>query len=63
MVRPRKSFGAENAERFNGKMGGNFRDDRRQQKDGKEEREGAAPRERNARAYDSVPREERRSRR
>lgn len=28
-VKPRKSFGAEGAERFHGKMGGNFRDDRR----------------------------------
>ncbi|ODA77831.1 hypothetical protein RJ55_06433 [Drechmeria coniospora] len=32
-VKPRKSFGTDGAERFHGKMGGNFRDDRRSQKD------------------------------
>lgn len=32
-VKPRKSFGAEGAERFHGKMGGNFRDERRPTRD------------------------------
>ena len=32
-VKPRKSFGAEGAERFHGRMGGNFRDDKRPSRD------------------------------
>lgn len=32
-VKPRKSFGAEGAERFQGRMGGNFRDDKRTPRD------------------------------
>lgn len=58
MVKPRKSFGAEGAERFHGKMGGNFRDEKRPVREsGKEEREAAATRERPGRAFDAVPRD------
>lgn len=32
-VKPRKSFGAEGAERFHGRMGGNFRDEKRPSRD------------------------------
>ncbi|KAG6032574.1 hypothetical protein E4U41_007207 [Claviceps citrina] len=56
MVKPRKSFGAEGAERFHGKMGGNFRDDKKPARDGnKDERE--APRERPGRAFDVLTRD------
>ena len=47
-VKPRKSFGHEGAERFHGKMGGNFRDDKRPVRD-KDERP--------ARPLDGVSRE------
>lgn len=40
-VKPRKSFGADGAERFHGRMGGNFRDERRQPRD-KDDRPGRA---------------------
>lgn len=56
MVKPRKSFGTEGAERFHGKMGGNFREDRRPPREGnKDDRDGA--RERPGRAFDSFTRE------
>ncbi|KAG6300419.1 hypothetical protein E4U09_006891 [Claviceps aff. purpurea] len=55
-VKPRKSFGAEGAERFHGKMGGNFRDEKNGSKDGnKEERE--AVRERPGRAIEILMRD------
>ncbi|CAI6090905.1 unnamed protein product [Clonostachys chloroleuca] len=47
-VKPRKSFGAENAERFQGRMGGNFRDEKIQSKD---------PNGRTARPFDAFSRE------
>ena len=53
-VKPRKSFGHEGAERFHGRMGGNFRDDRRQPRE-RDDRE--APRERTLRPFDSFTRE------
>ncbi|KAH7134242.1 hypothetical protein EDB81DRAFT_94363 [Dactylonectria macrodidyma] len=52
-VKPRKSFGHEGAERFHGRMGGNFRDDRRQPR----ERDGEAPRDRPARNFDNFTRD------
>ncbi|KAF5722782.1 hypothetical protein FMUND_2431 [Fusarium mundagurra] len=51
-VKPRKSFGHEGAERFHGRMGGNFRDDKRQPK----EREDAA-RDRPSRSFDTFARD------
>ncbi|EQL02958.1 hypothetical protein OCS_01319 [Ophiocordyceps sinensis CO18] len=53
-VKPRKSFGTEGAERFHGKMGGNFRDERRPAKD-KDERD--ATRDRPARSFDTFVRD------
>lgn len=53
-VKPRKSFGNEGAERFHGRMGGNFRDDKRQPKD-REERE--TTRERPARNFETFTRD------
>lgn len=53
-VKPRKSFGAEGAERFHGKMGGNFRDERRPARD-RDERDAA--RDRPARAFDTFVRD------
>lgn len=44
MVKPRKSFGAEGAERFHGKMGGNFRDEKKPTIREKDEREPARDR-------------------
>ncbi|KAG5948336.1 hypothetical protein E4U53_006318 [Claviceps sorghi] len=56
MVKPRKSFGAEGAERFHGKMGGNFRDEKRSTRDSnKDERESA--RERPGRVLDILTRD------
>ncbi|KAH6995704.1 hypothetical protein BKA56DRAFT_139714 [Ilyonectria sp. MPI-CAGE-AT-0026] len=52
-VKPRKSFGHEGAERFHGRMGGNFRDERRQPR----EREPEAPRDRPARNFDNFTRD------
>ncbi|CAM1511787.1 Fc.00g093000.m01.CDS01 [Cosmosporella sp. VM-42] len=54
-VKPRKSFGHEGAERFHGRMGGNFRDERRQPKE-REERETTS-RDRPLRNFDSFSRE------
>ncbi|KAK5988171.1 hypothetical protein PT974_12311 [Cladobotryum mycophilum] len=54
MVKPRKSFGAEGAERFHGRMGGNFRDEKKPLKD-KDERE--ATRDRPTRAFDGFIRD------
>lgn len=48
-VKPRKSFGHEGAERFHGKMGGNFREEKRQPR---EDRDPA--RERPPRNFDSL---------
>ncbi|PHH86153.1 hypothetical protein CDD83_10653 [Cordyceps sp. RAO-2017] len=53
-VKPRKSFGTEGAERFHGKMGGNFRDDRRSTKD-RDDRD--ATRDRTARPFDGFVRD------
>ncbi|KAF7553438.1 hypothetical protein G7046_g7101 [Stylonectria norvegica] len=53
-VKPRKSFGPEGAERFHGRMGGNFRDERRQPKE-RDDRE--APRDRPTRTFDTFTRE------
>ncbi|RCI16305.1 hypothetical protein L249_2826 [Ophiocordyceps polyrhachis-furcata BCC 54312] len=53
-VKPRKSFGAEGAERFHGKMGGNFRDDRRAIRD-RDDRDGT--RDRPTRPYDTFVRD------
>ncbi|KJK78435.1 hypothetical protein H634G_06133 [Metarhizium anisopliae BRIP 53293] len=58
MVKPRKSFGAEGAERFHGKMGGNFREERRPTRDtisNKDDRENG--RERPARPFDGFTRD------
>lgn len=60
MVKPRKSFGAEGAERFHGKMGGNFRDERRPARDptnnsSKDDRETV--RDRPGRAFDTFTRD------
>ncbi|KAG6016252.1 hypothetical protein E4U54_001891 [Claviceps lovelessii] len=56
MVKPRKSFGAEGAERFHGKMGGNFRDEKRPARDSnKDERESA--RDRPGRVFDILTRD------
>lgn len=52
-VKPRKSFGHEGAERFHGRMGGNFRDDRRQPRD----RDDAVTRDRPARPFDTFSRD------
>ncbi|KAK7398138.1 hypothetical protein QQX98_012480 [Neonectria punicea] len=54
-VKPRKSFGHEGAERFHGRMGGNFRDDKRPPREQRDERE--APRDRPARNFDNFTRE------
>ncbi|KAJ6445030.1 kinase-like domain-containing protein [Purpureocillium lavendulum] len=53
-VKPRKSFGAEGAERFHGKMGGNYRDEKRPPRD-RDDREPT--RDRPTRAFDSFVRE------
>ncbi|KAI9158191.1 hypothetical protein HJFPF1_06182 [Paramyrothecium foliicola] len=53
-VKPRKSFGHEGAERFHGKMGGNFRDERRPIRD---RDNGDAPRDRTSRTFDSAGRD------
>ncbi|UNI16889.1 hypothetical protein JDV02_003280 [Purpureocillium takamizusanense] len=53
-VKPRKSFGAEGAERFHGKMGGNYRDEKRPQRD-RDDREPT--RDRPTRAFDSFTRD------
>lgn len=53
MVKPRKSFGTEGAERFHGKMGGNFRDERRPTRE-RDDRD--ATRDRQARPFDSFVR-------
>jgi hypothetical protein len=53
-VKPRKSFGHEGAERFHGKMGGNFRDDRRPVRD---RDSGDATRDRTTRTYDGLGRD------
>ncbi|KAF5657936.1 hypothetical protein FHETE_10129, partial [Fusarium heterosporum] len=53
-VKPRKSFGHEGAERFSGRMGGNFRDDKRQPRE-RDEREPA--RDRPARNLDALSRD------
>ncbi|RSL71809.1 hypothetical protein CEP54_001117 [Fusarium duplospermum] len=53
-VKPRKSFGHEGAERFHGRMGGNFRDGGRQPRD-RDDRE--ATRDRPARNFDSFSRD------
>ncbi|KAM0247945.1 hypothetical protein ACHAP5_003729 [Fusarium lateritium] len=53
-VKPRKSFGHEGAERFHGRMGGNFRDEKRQPRE-RDERE--APRDRPARNLDALARD------
>ncbi|OAA48473.1 hypothetical protein NOR_01723 [Metarhizium rileyi] len=59
MVKPRKSFGAEGAERFHGKMGGNYREERRPARDSttnsKDDRDNA--RERPGRAFDAFSRD------
>ncbi|QPC72800.1 hypothetical protein HYE68_003552 [Fusarium pseudograminearum] len=53
-VKPRKSFGHEGAERFHGRMGGNFRDEKRQPKD-REDRD--AIRDRPVRTFDGFARD------
>ncbi|KAK3179490.1 hypothetical protein K4F52_009062 [Lecanicillium sp. MT-2017a] len=53
-VKPRKSFGAEGAERFAGKMGGNFRDEKRAPRD-KDDREPT--RDRQTRGFDGFSRD------
>ncbi|RDA94716.1 hypothetical protein CP533_6770 [Ophiocordyceps camponoti-saundersi (nom. inval.)] len=53
-VKPRKSFGAEGAERFHGKMGGNFRDERRSVRD-RDDRD--TTRDRPTRPYDTFVRD------
>ncbi|KAM5347896.1 hypothetical protein ACJ41O_007720 [Fusarium nematophilum] len=53
-VKPRKSFGHEGAERFHGRMGGNFRDDRRPARD-RDDRD--AQRDRPTRNFDSFTRD------
>lgn len=53
-VKPRKSFGHEGAERFHGRMGGNFRDERRQPRE-REDRE--TPQTRTLRPFDPFSRE------
>ncbi|KAF7531289.1 hypothetical protein G7Z17_g13735 [Cylindrodendrum hubeiense] len=53
-VKPRKSFGHEGAERFHGRMGGNFREERRQPKEREPE---AAPRDRPTRNFDNFTRD------
>ncbi|KHN98971.1 uncharacterized protein MAM_03433 [Metarhizium album ARSEF 1941] len=60
MVKPRKSFGTEGAERFHGKMGGNFREDRRPTRDAntasnRDDRDNT--RERLGRAFDAFSRD------
>ncbi|KAK2612719.1 hypothetical protein QQS21_001170 [Conoideocrella luteorostrata] len=58
MVKPRKSFGAEGAERFHGKMGGNFRDDKRAAKDGnKDDRDITRDRPGPGRTFDVLARD------
>ncbi|KND90012.1 hypothetical protein TOPH_05393 [Tolypocladium ophioglossoides CBS 100239] len=52
-VKPRKSFGTEGAERFHGKMGGGFRDERRPTRD-RDDRD--ATRDRQARPFDNFAR-------
>ncbi|PHH61089.1 hypothetical protein CDD81_800 [Ophiocordyceps australis] len=54
MVKPRKSFGAEGADRFQGKMGGNFREERRPVRD-RDERDGT--RDRPTRPFEGFGRE------
>ncbi|PFH63412.1 hypothetical protein XA68_10001 [Ophiocordyceps unilateralis] len=53
-VKPRKSFGTEGAERFHGKMGGNFRDDRRSVRD-RDDRDGT--RDRASKPFDTFVRD------
>ncbi|PNY23208.1 Uncharacterized protein TCAP_06847 [Tolypocladium capitatum] len=53
MVKPRKSFGTEGAERFHGKMGGNFREERRPTRE-RDDRD--ATRDRQARPFDNFVR-------
>ncbi|KAF4969611.1 hypothetical protein FSARC_3190 [Fusarium sarcochroum] len=53
-VKPRKSFGHEGAERFHGRMGGNFRDDKRQPR---EQNDRDAPRDRPTRNFDGFTRD------
>ncbi|KAF4980107.1 hypothetical protein FZEAL_3828 [Fusarium zealandicum] len=53
-VKPRKSFGHEGAERFAGRMGGNFREEKRQPKE-RDDRE--ATRDRPARTFDTFTRD------
>jgi hypothetical protein len=53
-VKPRKSFGHEGAERFHGRMGGNFRDEKRQPKD-REDRD--VVRDRPVRTFDGFTRD------
>lgn len=53
-VKPRKSFGHDGAEHFHGRMGGNFREDRRQPRD-RDDRD--TPRERALRTFDSFTRD------
>ncbi|KAL7933022.1 hypothetical protein V8C35DRAFT_67638 [Trichoderma chlorosporum] len=52
-VKPRKSFGAEGAERFHGRMGGNFRDEKKPPR----ENERDATRDRPTRAFDAFARD------
>ncbi|KAH6895641.1 hypothetical protein B0T10DRAFT_455888 [Thelonectria olida] len=51
-VKPRKSFGHDGAERFHGRMGGNFRDDKRQPREGE-----TAIRDRPARGFENFTRD------
>lgn len=53
-VKPRKSFGHEGAERFHGKMGGNYRDERRPVRD---RDNGDATRDRATRTFDGSARD------
>ncbi|RFU78508.1 hypothetical protein TARUN_3755 [Trichoderma arundinaceum] len=52
-VKPRKSFGAEGAERFHGRMGGNFRDEKKPLR----ENDRDATRDRPTRAFDGFARD------